>query len=923
MANIIDKLSNLAASIPTKEEKLIGQGGKTWSAPDLGAMFAGTGVGKKSIALDKAMGKKFGKAWDIAKATGKFGADIATYLPATVLGAAKNVGELSGRNLQEDIKGGLKGVSPLKAIKRQAELGAAALPAGVALVGGGLAGKATKGMKIATAGQRILKGAATGGLMGGMIGGTGEGSTAVIENEPVQQAIKKTMLGVLKGGASGAVVGGALAGAGEVGKGIQGKINERKLQAAYKKELPILQEQIDIAKVKQRITPDEADRLAEHIRSYSRAGGYSKVNFKDTATSRLMNEGLTYGEATKIVNRQANRWTDPVTYGYPNGEVKIETPTKVYVTLKGDVAENANRQGTTKAFSSQDEATDWLMQRGKYAAQAAEAPKPSVALERATEKVTSEAEAITNAKKAAGYPVHEGGYPNMREITKAEYTATGKAKSDMGVLSALKTDNPKWFSGENKRFFGDKGYTAVTAGDSGNPFLVRSTTQFSDMFGRENTKTVYRVNAIETGADGKLKVGDLLDNEFGTLAEAKAFLAKDPLAKQAAGAVEGAAKKGQEGFARLFGDVGEKPREVNTNTIQDWVSRIEKISPHYNFSTTEGPKYIKLISEPKNGAGRSVFAFVDKATGEVYKPAGWQAPAKNVRGNIFDVGDEGVGEYGAKYMNELGARKTVTPATPSKNPFTATNEEAVTAYGNALKKAPNPVTAAQQTISKLQLPADVEKYAKAVLSNDESSTDAELVKRLQENGKMTTKAAETLVGLRDTFLNNIVPNKSGQAGFAKLFGEVGTKKPAYPSVTKLMQFEDGTLSEKDTIKLFQDLVDSGMAWQLQGSYGRQAQAMIDAGVIKLPQTNAADAYGNKVPTQAEYETGKGAAATSKLNKLKAQKGAVALPAGVGRAAANVAGLAGLPVAAAGAMKVGKAIGKKAQEVAGALQRRLK
>ena len=48
-------------------------------------------------------------------------------------------------------------------------------------------------------------------------------------------------------------------------------------------------------------------------------------------------------------------------------------------------------------------------------------------------------------------------------------------------------------------------------------------------------------------------------------------------------------------------------------------------------------------------------------------------------------------------------------------------------------------------------------------------------------------------------------------------------------VNRIMDFEEGILSAEDTITLFQELIDSGMAYQLQGSYGRTAEALIEAG----------------------------------------------------------------------------------------------
>jgi hypothetical protein len=73
-----------------------------------------------------------------------------------------------------------------------------------------------------------------------------------------------------------------------------------------------------------------------------------------------------------------------------------------------------------------------------------------------------------------------------------------------------------------------------------------------------------------------------------------------------------------------------------------------------------GTKYCRIVKEDapdKSGVGchpgqRSVWGFIDLSNGDILKAAGWKAPAKHARGNIFDA-DFSAGNwtaYGPRYL---------------------------------------------------------------------------------------------------------------------------------------------------------------------------------------------------------------------------------------------------------------------------------
>ena len=70
--------------------------------------------------------------------------------------------------------------------------------------------------------------------------------------------------------------------------------------------------------------------------------------------------------------------------------------------------------------------------------------------------------------------------------------------------------------------------------------------------------------------------------------------------------------------------------------LDNFKGKNNRKSDDYKFYIESGRKYHKIIME--TGAGsRSVHAFVDKKTGDVYKAASFKAPAKHVRFNLLSI----------------------------------------------------------------------------------------------------------------------------------------------------------------------------------------------------------------------------------------------------------------------------------------------
>lgn len=114
--------------------------------------------------------------------------------------------------------------------------------------------------------------------------------------------------------------------------------------------------------------------------------------------------------------------------------------------------------------------------------------------------------------------------------------------------------------------------------------------------------------------------------------------------------------------SRIVADIiFDKPSGFD-QALSAFIAFLQKLSDDYYASefpslsgpkidSSEGGRYVKIIKSESASVGRSVHSFIDKMNGDILKPAGWNAPAKHARGNIFNRASwQTVGPYGPAYL---------------------------------------------------------------------------------------------------------------------------------------------------------------------------------------------------------------------------------------------------------------------------------
>ena len=68
-------------------------------------------------------------------------------------------------------------------------------------------------------------------------------------------------------------------------------------------------------------------------------------------------------------------------------------------------------------------------------------------------------------------------------------------------------------------------------------------------------------------------------------------------------------------------------------------------------------------------------------------------------------------------------------------------------------------------------------------------------------------------------------------------------------------FYDEDQTREEHVASMQELINSGTAWRLEGSVGREAMGLIESGDCMLGEQGYTDYWGNYVPARTEVKAG--------------------------------------------------------------------
>ena len=58
------------------------------------------------------------------------------------------------------------------------------------------------------------------------------------------------------------------------------------------------------------------------------------------------------------------------------------------------------------------------------------------------------------------------------------------------------------------------------------------------------------------------------------------------------------------------------------------------------------------------------------------------------------------------------------------------------------------------------------------------------------------------------------------------------------TIDKIVAYENGEMEDpQETVQFFQEIINSGLIWQLQGHYQRTAKSLIEAGLCTTSENN--------------------------------------------------------------------------------------